>query len=126
MSGCDQLVVGLTHVHGGTLDLLKTDVHDLVWVAVATLISNSDHSSLQPPSSLIENFWVPVMHFCACPIHCTRKSESGKEARIMQIDFSTAFNRVNNQGILDKLCGVCIHGFVLSIYQIDHACYGGL
>ena len=32
VSGCNQLVVGSTHEHGGTLDLLMTDVPDLVWV----------------------------------------------------------------------------------------------
>ena len=30
----------------GTLDLLMTDVPDLVWVAVVSPIGNSDHSSL--------------------------------------------------------------------------------
>ena len=30
VSGCDQLVVGPTHARGGTLDLLMTDVPDLV------------------------------------------------------------------------------------------------
>ena len=25
---------------------------------------------LQPPSLLIGKIWVPVMRFCACPIHC--------------------------------------------------------
>ena len=34
VSGCDQLVVGPTHALGGTLDLLMTDVPDLVRVAV--------------------------------------------------------------------------------------------
>ena len=34
VSGCYQLVVGPTHARGGTLDLLMTDVPDLVWVAV--------------------------------------------------------------------------------------------
>ena len=28
VSGCDQLVIGLTHARGGTLDLLMTDVPD--------------------------------------------------------------------------------------------------
>ena len=28
--GCDQLVIGPTHAHGGTLDLLITDVPDLL------------------------------------------------------------------------------------------------
>ena len=46
VSGCDQLVVSPTHAHGGTLDLLMTDVSDLVRVAVVALIGNSDHSSL--------------------------------------------------------------------------------
>ena len=41
--------------------------------------------------------------------------ESGQEARIVHIDFSAAFDRVNHQGILYKLCSVCIGGSVLSI-----------
>ena len=32
VSGCDQLVVGPTHARGVTLDLLMTDVSDLVRV----------------------------------------------------------------------------------------------
>ena len=39
------MVVGPTHARGGTLDLLMTDVPDLVWVAVVAPIGNSDHSS---------------------------------------------------------------------------------
>ena len=38
VSSCDQLVVGPTRAHGLTLDLLMTDVPDLVWVAVVALI----------------------------------------------------------------------------------------
>ena len=34
VSGCDQLVVGPTYALGETLDLLMTDVFDLVGVAV--------------------------------------------------------------------------------------------
>ena len=41
--------------------------------------------------------------------------ESGQEAWIVQIDFSAAFDRVNHQGILYKLCSVGIGGSVLSI-----------
>ena len=41
--------------------------------------------------------------------------ESGQEARIVQIDFSAACDRVNHPGILYKLCFVGIGGFVLSI-----------
>ena len=41
--------------------------------------------------------------------------ESGQEARIMQIDFSIACDRVNHQGILYNLCSVGIGGSVLSV-----------
>ena len=34
--------------------------------------------------------------------------ESGQEARIVQINFSAAFDRVSHQGILYKLCSVGI------------------
>ena len=46
VSGCHQLVVGPTHARGGTLDLLMTDVPDLVRISVIAPIGNSDHSSL--------------------------------------------------------------------------------
>ena len=42
-------------------------------------------------------------------------SESGHEARIVQIDFSEAFDSDNHLGILYKLCSVGIGGSVLSI-----------
>ena len=51
-----------------------------------------------------------------CMLHTLQSAlESGQEARIVQIYFSTAFDRVNNQGILYKLCSVGIGGCVLSI-----------
>ena len=46
ISCCDRLVVGPTHARGGTLDLLKSGVPDLVRVAVVAPIGTSDHSSL--------------------------------------------------------------------------------
>ena len=52
--GCDQLVVGSTHVRGGTLDLLMTDVPDLFRVAFVELIGNSDHSSLSAVISMAQ------------------------------------------------------------------------
>ena len=52
VSGCDQLVVGPTHARGGTLDLLMTDVPDLVRVTVVAPIGNSDHSSLSAVISM--------------------------------------------------------------------------
>ena len=39
----------------------------------------------------------------------------GQEARIVQIDFSTVFDRVNHQGILFKLCSVGVGGSVLYV-----------
>ena len=51
-----------------------------------------------------------------CVSHTLQNAlESGQEARIVQIDFSAAFYRLNHLGILYKLCSVGIGGFVLSI-----------
>ena len=54
LHGCDQLVVSPTHARGGTLDLLMTDVPDLVRVVVVALIGNSDHSSLSAVISMTQ------------------------------------------------------------------------
>ena len=54
VSGCDQLVVGPTHARGGTLDLLMTDVPDLVRLSVVAPIGNSDHSSLSAVISMAQ------------------------------------------------------------------------
>ena len=48
VSGCGQFVVGSTHACGGILDLLMTDVPDLIRVAFVAPLGNSDHSSLSP------------------------------------------------------------------------------
>ena len=51
-----------------------------------------------------------------CVFHTLQSAlESGQEARVVQIDFITAFDRVNHQGILYKLCAVGIGDTVLSI-----------
>ena len=51
-----------------------------------------------------------------CMSHTLQSAlENGQEARIVQIDFSAAFDRVNHQGILYKLCYVGIGGSGLSI-----------
>ena len=54
VSGCDQLVVGPTHAHGLTLDLLMTGVPNLLHVAVVAPIGNSDHSSLSAVISMAQ------------------------------------------------------------------------
>ena len=46
VSSCGQLVTGPTHARGGTLDLLTTNVPDLVRVAVVAPLGCTDHSSL--------------------------------------------------------------------------------
>ena len=68
----------------------------------------------QPPSLLIGMVWVPVMHFSVS--HTLQSAlESGQEARIVQINFSAAFDTVNQQAILYKLSSVGIGGSVLSV-----------
>ena len=46
--------VGPPHARGGTLDLVMTDVPDLVRVAVVAPIGNSDHSSLSAGISMAQ------------------------------------------------------------------------
>ena len=51
-----------------------------------------------------------------CVSHTLQSTlESGQEARIVQIDFSAVFDRVNHRGILYKLCSVGIGGSMLSV-----------
>ena len=59
-SGCDQQVVCQTHARGETLDLLTTNVPDLVQVTVAAPLGNLGHSSLSIAISMAE----------AVPINC--------------------------------------------------------
>ena len=73
--------------------------------------------SFQPPSLLIGKVWVPTCDALLCGFHTLQNAvENGQEARIVQIDFSAAFDRVNHLGILYKLCSVGIRGSVLSIW----------
>ena len=48
------MAVGPTHARGGTFDLMMTDVPDLVRVAVAAPIFNSDHSFLTAVISMAQ------------------------------------------------------------------------
>ena len=51
-----------------------------------------------------------------CVSHTLKRPlEVGQEVRIVQIDFSATFDRVNHHGILYRLCSVGIGGSVLSI-----------
>ena len=51
-----------------------------------------------------------------CVSHTLQSAlDSGQETRIVQIDFSAAFDRVNDLGILYKLCSLGVGNSVLSI-----------
>ena len=71
--------------------------------------------SFQPPSLLFGK----VKGTCdalLCVSHTLHSAlESREEARVVQIDFSAAFDRVNHLSIFYKLCSVGIGGSVLSI-----------
>ena len=54
VSGCDQLVFGTAHSRILTLDLMMTDVPDLVRVAVVAPIGKSDHSSMSVVISMAQ------------------------------------------------------------------------
>ena len=58
VSGCDQLVVGSTHARGGILNILMTDVPDLIQVAVVACIGNSDHSAVILTAQAVPNLCV--------------------------------------------------------------------
>ena len=85
--------------------------------------------SLKTTHFFIRKVWVPVMSFCESVLTLQSALESEQEARIVQINFSAAFNRVNHQVILNQLCSVGIGGCVLSILPQSllwwMACYGG-
>ena len=51
-----------------------------------------------------------------CVAHTLQNAlEMGQEARIVQIDFSAAFDKIKHQGILFKLCSVGVGSSVLSV-----------
>ena len=58
-SGCDQLSVDPIHARCGTLNLLMTDILNLVQVALLAPIGNLDHFSL---SSVIR--WLRLLQTC--------------------------------------------------------------
>ena len=73
--GCDQLVFGPTHARGGILDLMMTNVSDLVRVAVVSPIGNSDHSSLSAVISkaqAISNLCVSRKVFLKHQVHWSK------------------------------------------------------
>ena len=90
----------------------------LDFLASMAFPSMIDHNQLFPTILNVAttiNFWLGC-DALLCVSHTLQSaSESGQEARIVQIDLSTAFDRVNHLDILYKLCSVDIGGSVLSI-----------
>ena len=75
-----------------------------------------ERSGVLPTTQLASRKGLGTCDALLCVSHTLQSTlDSGQEARIVQIDFSAAFDRVNYQGILYKLCSVCIGGSVLSI-----------
>ena len=75
-----------------------------------------EHSGVLPTTQFAYRKGLGTCDALLCVPHTLQRAlESGQEARIVQIDFSAAFNKVNHLGILYKLCSVGIEGSVLSI-----------
>ena len=75
-----------------------------------------DSSGVLPTTQFAYRKGVGTCDALLCVSHTLQSAlESGLEARIVQIDFSAAFDSVNHLDILYKLCSVGIGGSVLSI-----------
>ena len=76
-----------------------------------------ERSGMLPTTQFAYRKGLGICDALSCVSHSLQSaSESGQEARIVQIDFSSAFERVNHLGILYRLCSVGIGGSVLSIF----------
>ena len=75
-----------------------------------------EHSGVLPTTQFAYRKGLGTCDALLCVSHTLQSAlERRQEARIVQIGFSAAFDRVNHQGILCKLCSVGIGGSVLSI-----------
>ena len=75
-----------------------------------------EHNGVLPTTQFAYRKGMGTCDALLCVSHTLQSAlESGQEARIVQIDFSAAFDRVNHQGILYRLCSVGIGSSVLSI-----------
>ena len=73
-------------------------------------------SGVLPTTKFAYRKGLGTCHAVLCVSHTLQSAlESGQEARIVQIDFSAAFDRVSHLGILYRLCSVGIGGSVLFI-----------
>ena len=74
-----------------------------------------EHNGVLPTTQFTYRKGLGTCDARLCVSHTLQSSlESGQEARIVQIDFSAAFDRVNPHGILYRLLSVGIGGYVLS------------
>ena len=75
-----------------------------------------ERSGVLPTTQFAYRKGLGICDALLCISHTLQSAlELGQEARIMQIDFSAAFDRVNHLVMLYKLCSVGIRGSVLSI-----------
>ena len=79
-----------------------------------------EHSGVLPTTQFAYRKGLGTCDALLCVSHTLQSAlESGQLARIVQIDFSAAFDSVNHQGILYMLCSVGIGGSVLSILTVS-------
>ena len=75
-----------------------------------------EYRGVLPTTKLVYRKGFGTCDALLCVAHTLQSAlEMGQEARIVQIDFSAAFDRVNHQRILFKLCSVEVGGSVLSV-----------
>ena len=75
-----------------------------------------EHCGVLPTTRFAYRKGLGICDALLCVPHTVQSAfEIGQEARIVQIDFSAAFDRVNHQGILYRLSSVGIGGSVLSV-----------
>ena len=90
-----------------------------------------EHSGVFPTTQFACRKCLGTCDALLCVLHTPQRAlESGPESWIIQIDYSDAFDWVNNLGIQYKLSSVGIGRSVLSILtqfiKSIVACYGGL
>ena len=80
------------------------------------LLRFMEHCGVLPTTQFAYQKGLGTCDVLLCVSHTLQSAlESGQEARIVQIDFSATFDRVNHQGILYRLSSVGIGGSVLSV-----------
>ena len=86
-----------------------------------------EHSGVLPTTKFAYRKGLRTCDALFCVSHILQRAlEIGQETRIVQIHFSAAFDRVNLQGILYKLCFVGVLKFLCcvywhNLYQLDHS-----